>query len=182
MTGNNNIGNYTQYATINNTSSNAVFGGNIAAGASLTTLVNPNLRWETTRQFNLGVDLRFLNGRINFSYDFYTKNTTGLLYNLAVPQQSGFSNYTGNTGEFKFWGNEFEINTKNTVNAFKWNTDFNISFSDNKVISLSGGEDYIFGGANGYETITKVGGRIGEFWGLKHEGVYIISWISKSHL
>lgn len=169
--GNNNIGNYTQYATVNNTT-NAVFGSNVASGASVTSLGNPNLGWETTKQFDLGVDLSLFNARVNFSYDFYTKNTTQLLYNLAVPQESGFTNYTGNIGELKFWGHEFALNTKNMVGDFKWNTDFNISFSDNKVMALSGGVDYILGGGNGYATITQVGHRIGEFWGVIQEGVY----------
>jgi TonB-linked SusC/RagA family outer membrane protein len=169
--GNNNIGNYTQYATVNNTT-NAVFGSTVASGASVTTLGNANLGWETTKQFDLGADLSLFNGRINFTYDFYTKRTTSLLYNLAVPQESGFTNYTGNIGELKFWGHEFALDTKNTVGAFKWNTDFNISFSDNKVMALSGGVDYIFGGFGAYQTITKVGQRIGQFWGVIQEGVY----------
>ena len=169
--GNNNIGNYTQYATVNNTT-NSVFGSNIASGASVTTLGNADLGWETTKQFDFGVDLSLFNGRVNFAYDYYVKNTTNLLYNLAVPQESGFTNYTGNIGELKFWGHEFAINTKNTTGDFKWTTDFNISFSDNKVMALSGGVDYIMGGANGYETITQVGQRIGQFWGVIQDGVY----------
>ena len=167
--GNNNIGNYTQYATVSNTT-NTVFGGTVAPGASVTTLGNPNLGWETTKEFDLGLDLSLFNSRINFTYDYYSKRTTNLLYNVAVPQESGFTNFTGNIGELKFWGSEFAVNTKNMVGAFKWNTAFNISFSDNRVMSLSNGVNYIFG--PGGRTLTEVGHRIGQFWGMIQEGVY----------
>lgn len=170
--GNNNIGNYTQYASVNNTT-NSVFGNTIVSGASVTSIANPNLGWETTKQFDLGLDLSLFNGRINFTYDYYSKRTTHLLYNLPVAQESGFTNFTGNIGELKFWGHEFAIDSKNMVGAFKWNTDFNISFSDNRVLALSGGLNYIFGGENGYATITQVGQRIGQFWGMIQQGVYV---------
>lgn len=170
--GNNNIGNYTQYATVNNTT-NAVFGSTVASGASVTTMANADLGWETTKQFDFGVDLSLFKARINFAYDYYVKHTTKLLYNLAVPQESGFTNYTGNIGELKFWGHEFAINTKNLTGQLTWTTDFNISFSDNKVLALSGGVDHILGGFGAYQTLTKVGGRIGQFWGVVQEGVYV---------
>lgn len=171
--GNNNIGNYTQYANINNTT-NAVLGNTIASGASVVTLSNPNLGWETTKQFDIGLDAGLFGNRVNFSYDYYTKRTTKLLYNVAVPQESGFTNFTGNIGAFKFWGHEFTLNSQNLKGgALKWNTDFNISFNDNRVVALAPGIDRLYGGANGYNTITMVGHRIGQFWGLIHEGVYV---------
>ena len=71
--GNNNIGNYTSYALVNNTT-NAVFGNTVATGAVVTSLANPNLGWETTKQFDVGLDLGLFNDRIQFIYDFYTKN------------------------------------------------------------------------------------------------------------
>lgn len=69
VTGNNNIGNYTQYARINNTV-NAVFGNNVAPGAAVVSLANPNLGWETTRQLDIGLDLGFFNDRFQFTYDY----------------------------------------------------------------------------------------------------------------
>lgn len=100
--GNNNIGNYTQYALINNTV-NAVFGSTVAPGAAVTTLSNSNLGWETTKQIDVGLDLGLFNDRVQFTYDFYTKNTTNLLYSVQIAQESGFSNYSDNIGEIKFW-------------------------------------------------------------------------------
>jgi TonB-linked SusC/RagA family outer membrane protein len=169
--GNNNIGNYTQYATVS-TTTNAIFGSTLAPGASLTTLGNRDLGWETTKAIDIGVDVSLLNNRINFVYDFYQKNTTNLLYNVNVPQESGFANFTGNVGELKFWGHEFTIGSRNTTGKVKWNSDFNISFNDNKVVALSDGVNRIYGGQGAYATLTQVGHRVGQFWGLIQDGVY----------
>lgn len=170
--GNNNIGNYTQYANVN-TTTNAIFGSTIAPGASVTTLGNNNLGWETTKQLDFGINLGLFQNRLNFTYDYYTKKTTNLLYNVAVPQESGFTNFNGNIGELKFWGHEFTVNAKALTEAFKWTIDANISFNDNKVLALSDGVDRLYGGFGAYQTITMVGHRIGQFWGLIQDGVYV---------
>ncbi|HKO78162.1 MAG TPA: SusC/RagA family TonB-linked outer membrane protein, partial [Flavobacterium sp.] len=169
--GNNNIGNYTQYALINNTA-NAVFGSTVASGAAVSSLGNDQLGWETTAQLDLGLDLGLFDDRIHFGYDFYTKNTTNLLYNVSVAQESGFTNFNDNVGEIKFWGHEFSLSTKNLVGEFKWNTNFNISFNDNEVLALADGVERIYGGFGNYATITEVGKPLGQFYGLVQEGVY----------
>jgi TonB-linked SusC/RagA family outer membrane protein len=165
--GNNNIGNYTQYALVNNTV-NAVFGSNVATGAAVTSLANPNLGWETTKQFDAGLDLGLFNDRIQFTYDFYTKNTTNLLYSVQIPQESGFAFFQDNIGEIKFWGHEFAIRTINTDGKLKWTTDANISFNRNKVLALAEGIDRVYGAFH----ITKVGQPFGQFYGLISEGMY----------
>ena len=169
--GNNNIGNYTQYALINN-SSNAVFGSTVASGAAVSSLGNTNLGWETTSQLDLGLDLGLFDDRIRLGYDYYTKNTTNLLYNVAVAQESGFTNFNDNVGEIRFWGHEFSLNTKNLTGEFKWNTNLNISFNQNKVLALADGVERIYGGFGAYATITQVGKPLGQFYGLIQEGVY----------
>ncbi|MFN3849638.1 MAG: SusC/RagA family TonB-linked outer membrane protein [Spirosomataceae bacterium] len=169
--GNNNIGNYTQYALINN-SANAVFGNSIVSGAAVSTLGNANLGWETTKQLDLGLDVGLLNDRISLAYDYYLKNTTNLLYNVAVAQESGFTNFNDNVGEIKFWGHEVSLNTKNFVKTLKWSTNLNLSFNRNEVIALAPGIGRLYGGPNNYNTITMPGYPIGQFWGLVHEGVY----------
>ena len=88
ITGNNNIGNYNQYALINHTT-NAAFGNTVASGAVVTSLSNANLGWETTKQIDAGLDVGFFNDRIQLTYDYYTKRTTNLLYGVQVPQESG---------------------------------------------------------------------------------------------
>jgi TonB-linked SusC/RagA family outer membrane protein len=165
--GNNNIGNYTPYALINNTV-NGVFGSNVASGAVVTTLSNPNLGWETTKQIDLGLDLGLFNDRITFVYDYYTKRTTNLLYSVQIPQEAGFTNFNDNIGEIKFWGHEFSLTTRNTVGKLKWTTNANISFNRNKVIALADGIDRVYGTFH----ITQVGQPFGQFYGMKGLGLY----------
>src|SRR5690606_9047759 len=167
--GNNNIGNYTQYALVNNTI-NAVFGSTVATGAAVVSLANSNLTWETTKQFDMGLDLSFLNNRIQFTYDYYLKNTTNLLYSVQVPQESGFTNFNDNIGQIRFWGHEFALNTVNIDgNKFRWTTNANISFNRNKVIELAEGLDRVYGTFH----ITQVGKPFGQFYGLVADGVYM---------
>lgn len=170
--GNNNIGNYTQYNTINITKG-GVFGSTVVNGSQVTNLGNSNLGWEKTKQLDLGIDFSFLNNRITLTYDYYKKITDNLLYSLSVPRESGFSTITGNVGKIKFWGHEISINSHNLVGAFKWDTNFNIAFSDNRVLALSGMSDYMLASTGIVQTITKVGGRIGQFYGMVQEGVYV---------
>jgi TonB-linked SusC/RagA family outer membrane protein len=169
--GNNNIGNYTQYAQVDN-SLNAVFGNSIESGAAVVTLGNENLGWERTRQFDIGVDLRFLNDRLEFTYDYYKKNTTDLLYNVAVPQESGFTDFNDNVGEIEFWGHEFSLVSRNFTGDFNWTTNLNLAFNRNEVVALAEGVDRLFGGFGAYVTITRPGEPLGQFWGLIHDGVY----------
>ena len=165
--GNNNIGNYTQYALVNNTV-NAVFGNNVATGAVVTSLANSNLGWETTKQFDIGLDLGLFNDRVQFIYDFYTKRTTNLLYNVQIPQEAGFGTFSDNIGEIRFWGHEFSLTTRNTVGRLKWTTNANISFNRNIVESLAPGIDRVYGNFH----ITQVGQPFGQFYGLVKQGYY----------
>ena len=171
LVGNNNIGNYTHYNTIG--SSNTVFGDTSYSGTAIINLGNDDLGWEKTKELDLGFDLGLFNNRITFTYDYYNKRTTSLLYEMPIAQESGFSKITGNVGELKFWGHEFTLNTKNFVGDFKWDTNFNITFSDNKVLSLSGNSDQIVAYSERVSTITKVGGRIAQFYGPIQLGVYM---------
>ncbi|WP_192346113.1 TonB-dependent receptor [Algoriphagus sp. Y33] len=168
VTGNNNIGNYTSYALVNNTI-NAVFGETVVPGAAVTTLNNNNLGWETTAQLDLGLEVGLWDDRVLFTYDYYTKNTTNLLYAVQVPQESGFTNFNDNIGEIHFWGHEFSINTINTTGAFRWSTNANLSINRNKVLELADGIDRVYGTFH----ITQVGQPFGQFYGLIKEGNYM---------
>lgn len=166
--GNNNIGNYTQYALVNNTV-NTVFGNSVATGAAVTSLANPALGWETTAQYDIGLDLGFFNDRVQLTYDYYQKSTTNLLYSVQVPQESGFGSFNDNIGEIKFWGHELAVTTRNMVGKLKWTTNANISFNRNRVISLADGIDRVYGTFH----ITQVGKPFGQFYGLVAQGVYM---------
>jgi TonB-linked SusC/RagA family outer membrane protein len=167
ITGNNNIGNYTQYALINNTV-NVAFGNTLTPGAAVTSLDNPNLGWETTAQFDVGFDFGFLDDRITFNYDYFVKNTTNLLYAVQIPQESGFTNFNDNIGEIKFWGHEFQINAMPTKGAFRWTVNANLSFNRNEVLALADGIDRVYGSFH----ITQVGQPFAQFYGLRKLGNY----------
>ena len=168
VTGNNNIGNYTQYALVNNTV-NVAFGNNVTPGAAVTSLNNSNLGWETTSQFDMGFDIGLWDDRVSFVYDFYTKNTTNLLYAVQIPQESGFTNFNDNIGEIKFWGHEFSVNAVAVnTSSFRWNINANISFNRNEVLSLAEGIDRVYGTYH----ITQVGKPFGQFYGMVKLGNY----------
>ncbi len=164
--GNDGIPLYNSFASIG--TGNTVFNNQLVTSANPSSLANDQLGWERTKQTDLGLDASFLNNRITLTYDYYSKKTDKLLYNVPVPYASGFSSIAYNIGTFKYWGNEFTISSKNLVGEFKWSTDFNISFNDNKVLALGNNNQPIYGNFS----ITQVGSRIGQFYGYVWEGLY----------
>ena len=171
-TGNNNIGDYTQLSLVNTT--NYVFNNVVSPGAALNGIGNLDLTWETTSQLDLGLDLELFNGRISFTYDYYRKNTSGYLYGVDIPIQSGFTTIQSNVGSFNYWGHEFTIDSRNFTGKFKWNTGFNISF-DRNIVKKLGTNDAPLGGYNQYwdDNRTAVGQQIGMFYGYINTGVYM---------
>ena len=83
---------------------------------------------------------------------FTRRTTTNLLYNVQIPQESGFAFFTDNIGEIKFWGHEFSLTTKNTTGKLKWTTNANISFNRNLVVALAPGIDRVYGGTLSHHT------------------------------
>ena len=114
------------------------FGYGGEPGIAPTRLANPNLRWEQTAQFNVGINLSALNGRVEFEADYYNKQTKDLLLNVNLPATSGYTTYTQNLGQLENKGFEFGLNTHNLTGAFKWSTDFNIAFNRNKITDIEG--------------------------------------------
>ncbi len=168
ITGNNAIGNYTQYGSVD-IGQSTVFGSNIVPGSAATTIANRGLGWETSNQIDLGLDLTFLNDRISLSYDYYNKLTSDLLWSLNVPPASGFANFTGNIGEIKFWGHEFLLNTKGSIGDVNFSFGGNISFNKNEVVKLDPTVPFIINN----QTLTIEGQPVAQFYGLVHDGVYV---------
>ncbi|HEY0273605.1 MAG TPA: SusC/RagA family TonB-linked outer membrane protein, partial [Chitinophaga sp.] len=172
ITGNNNIGNYTFISSIGN-NLNYYANGGIYQGATITTLGNDDLAWERNRQFDAGLDMSVLKGRINFTYDYYYKITDGMIQNRPIPRASGFSTIRYNTGKFAFWGHEFTVSTVNLTGKLKWTTSFNISVDRNMIRSLvsPGYIDYGSTGASNYFR-NAVGHPLGMFFGYVFDGLY----------
>jgi TonB-linked SusC/RagA family outer membrane protein len=170
--GNYNIGNYTYIAGLN--TDNYVLNNVVTSGKSLNGLGNNNLTWETSTSYDIGMDLQLFHNRVSFTYDYYWKKTEGLLYNINIPEQSGYSSVYSNIGRFDFWGHEFSIASKNLTGDLKWNTNFNISF-DRNIVKQLGVNNAPIGGYTEYwdDNRTAVGHPIGMFYGYVNTGVYM---------
>ena len=164
ITGNEAIGNYDYiYSYV----PSIIYDG--IGGVSPARIAKDNLKWEETKQFNTGLDLSFLNGRLVITADYYNKNTDGLLANYQLPKESGFSYMRTNVGEMNNKGYEFVVSGDIIRKKdFTWNASFNISHNKNKIIKLSEGKAYLEGGLWWMEE----GGSIGDFYGYKSLGVF----------
>jgi TonB-linked SusC/RagA family outer membrane protein len=180
VTGNNRVTDYA-FRAIQAMPANAAYAFNngIIPGSVLTALSNENLKWESTGQFDAGLDLDLLKGRIQFTTDFYMKKTYDLLLNSGLPGSVGILNTFKNIGEVQNRGWEFSLNTVNIQQKnFKWSSSFNISFNKNKVVELTENQEAITTAVSwdsGFKMplyIAKKGDPIGRFYGFVWEGVY----------
>ncbi|MAZ29584.1 MAG: SusC/RagA family TonB-linked outer membrane protein [Cytophagaceae bacterium] len=167
QTGNEAIGNYTSQGEF-------MVGANYLdySGAAPVVMPNSGLSWETTTQYNAGLDLSLWKNRVVLNGDVYLKKTNDLLYNVPIPRTTGFSYITQNIGEIENKGVEVSISTRNLVGDFKWNTNLNISSNKNMVKDLP--DELLTNGyiQNGQYHILKEGLPIGTFYGWKFNGVY----------
>ena len=168
QTGNQSVGNYTWLGEYKTTSSR--YDGEVAV--TNTALSNRDLCWETTTQYNVGLDMSFLKGRISFNADAYLKLTDDLLFASPLPSYTGFGKRSENFGSISNKGVELAIETINIETAnWGWKTNFNISFNRNRIESLSYGEDVIYS-TNDIHALARVGEPVGVFYGWRALGVY----------
>lgn len=113
-----------------------VFGSGEQVGFVGSGFSNQDLKWETTTQTDIGLDLITLGNRLNLSMDYYKKNTTDLLYNATLPPSSGYSSSIRNVGEIENKGFEFELSYRNLRGEVKWSSALNMSFNRSKVVDL----------------------------------------------
>jgi TonB-linked SusC/RagA family outer membrane protein len=170
VTGNNSFSsNYPAIGTVSN--ANYDLNGNKVTGFAPTTIDNPNLHWEQTASTNYGLDMGFLNNRINLTLEYYNKNTTNLLLNVPVPLATGYATQFVNIGSVNNKGFEVELNTRNLVGAFKWSTTFNIGWNKNVVTKLGNNNTPIFTGFGNTVEIT-VGQPLVSYYLYDAIGVY----------
>lgn len=149
------------------------------AGVILGNPGNTNLKWETTRQVDVGVEMEFLNGRIHLEADYFKKNTTDLLLNVAIPAYAGGGTQTRNVGEIENQGFEFSLGgVPIDKGGFRWESNLNVSTLKNQVISLGGlprlgtGTGVGGGMSTTYEYMLMPGQSLGSYWGLKYLGTF----------
>lgn len=112
---------------------------------SYNSIGNPNLKWETTRTVNAGIDFSFFNSRLSGSIDFYVSNTSDLLMSRTVPIMNGYNSIMDNVGETRNTGVELALNSVNVESKdFRWSSSFNFALNRDKIIELRGdGKDDI---------------------------------------
>jgi len=139
-----------------------------------------DLKWETTSQYDAGIDIGFLSNKINLTVDYFYKTTEDLLLDFPLPITTGFRTVLANAGSIRNKGFEFTLDTRNFSRPnFSWNTNFNISFIKNEVIDL-GGRPFVIRapevvrafGSNSFNVgITQVGQPLGTFFVLEEDGI-----------
>ncbi|RMG61662.1 MAG: TonB-dependent receptor [Calditrichaeota bacterium] len=176
ITGNQDIGDFRSLLILG-PGANAVLGDEILTGISPTQLANPDLKWEETKQWNLGLDFGLWDNRVSGSIDVYKKNTTDLLLEFSVPQPAVVETRLDNAGEVENKGIEIALNTINVAKGdLFWRSSINFASNKNEVKSL-GGRDFIITGRVSGAGLSGVNAQIylpghpvGTFFGPKFLG------------
>ena len=158
---------------------NYAFGNALASGFAVNNPANPNLQWESLKQFDAGLDISFLQRRVNATFDYYIKRSENLLTNSILPPTAGYSGtLTKNIGTIENRGFETEITTINTTGLIKWTTNLNFSFLKNTVIDLGvdiNGNPLKYQGVKIYQSyanLTTQGHPIASFYGYVFDGIW----------
>lgn len=164
------------YATLNQLAAGkTVFGDALYNTFAPSTTLPGNLKWETTEQTDIGMDLGLLANRIQVTADFYIKNTRDLLNSVQLPASMGFTNTIQNVGVIQNKGLEFSVNSNLLNGLFKWDLNGNIAFNKSKVVKLYGGQQILAGRVSALIfddniTMLREGEPMGVFYGYKENG------------
>ncbi|HEY8657490.1 MAG TPA: SusC/RagA family TonB-linked outer membrane protein [Hanamia sp.] len=172
-TGNNAL---SPYQTLNALGSNkVVFNDALYTSYGPGTTKPGQLKWETTYEYDAGLDLGLFNNIINITVDYYHKKTKDLLNMVQLPASTGYVNTLQNVGEIQNKGWEFSASAQIADKAVKWNVSANISFNRNKITKLYGGQDiygsvFFTGPLNDYVNLLREGQPLGIFYGYLENG------------
>ena len=155
---------------------NAVFNDGVAQGVLSARLPNPNLRWETTKEFNVGLDYELIKGRLSGSIDLFHRKTYDQLFIKPLPSVVGFTSVRTNAGDVLNRGVDFAIKSLNLDGALKWTTSITLSYVKNQVTSLPPFTQQIIGGnagnfVSGY-WIVREGDALRSFYGYQIDGIF----------
>lgn len=173
--GNQEIGNYPYSSLIASGQKVYSFGGQVVNGAKIVEGGNANIKWETTTQTNVGLDVSLWNNRISIIADWYNKQSDDILVRVPVPLSGGDQNPPFvNAGKVENKGWELSVNYKERRGELFWSVGGNISGLQNRVVSLAEGEPILggFGLSDGPLTRTEPGQPIGSFYLWKMEGIF----------
>lgn len=136
---------------------------------------NPDLKWERTDQFDVGVDVGFLKNRINLELSYYYKKTNNLLLARPLPYTTGYTSVMDNIGQVDNQGIDLMLNTVNIdTKDFRWETTFSLNYNKNEIKKLGANNEDIFTDPTFLDgdIILRVGESLGTFWGYKRLGTW----------
>lgn len=174
--GNNNIGNYPYQSVYTlDSNQNYVFGGVYTTGASITTYVDPSLKWEKTHTSDIGIETGFFQNRLTLNATYFYRKTTDVLYKPSASYSSifGLSVSQVNTGAVENKGWEFEVGYRDKVGAFNYWVNGNFSIIKNKVLTLGMGNVIQANGMVGNGSNLFIGYPMQMYYGYKTDGVFL---------
>lgn len=181
VTGNNRVGDFDYLTNYYNPINNSyTFNNEYVSGVVPTNIGNSDLKWESTEQVDVGLDMGFFKQRVMLSADIYKKTTKDLLLNTQLPPSSGFGSAIKNIGSVENKGLELTLTTKNiTTKNFSWTSSANIAFNKNKLLALGEGQntlESLINWDNNWRNtsayIAKIGEPLGLMYGYEWLGTY----------
>lgn len=178
ITGNQNLGSYNSLSSLGQY--NYTIGEVKGTGFAPSKIPNSDLKWETTSTFDAGLDIGFLDNQLNLTFDYYNKQTKDLLWDVTIPNSSGFGSIFKNHGELENWGVEasisYDLITGKKESDFTWSTTLMYSMNRNKVVSLPGITPGRTGNLSGHLKIDgswiEEGYPVGIWYNYKYDGVF----------
>ena len=176
MTGNNQIPSYQSLSQL--AANKVVLDGNVVElGRYPINVANDDLKWESQKQYNVGLDLGLLSNRFQLTMDAYYKRIDDMLLNVNIPSSSGYQSAWKNAGSMENRGVELSLTAHWLRGEIGWSTDFNISAYRNKILKLDGGvyQQFYDRGLNAKITsdvVLRTGSPVGIYYGYISQGVY----------
>ena len=175
ITGNQELPPYQPLALLDET--RTVLGNTSVVGFMPIRVANNDLKWETTAQFDVGIDFGLVEERIRFTADYYHKKTTDLLLEVFLPTSSGFSSAFQNVGSTENKGFEFSVEADILTGDFTWTAGFNIARNRNKVLNLGVEEERFinvpsFHAASQPVSVLRTGEPLSNFYGYQSDGFF----------
>ncbi|WP_217606919.1 TonB-dependent receptor [Chitinophaga sp. GbtcB8] len=179
LAGNNRISDFLYTSLYRSNGTPYSLNNTLVPGYAITSLANPDLKWESTLSRNAGLDASLFNNHLQVTFDAYMNDTRDLLINVPIAANSGFSTQLQNVGSVRNRGLELQLSTAAiSTKDLKWNINFNISTNRNEVTKLSNVADHYFassGWGAGNEYLVQVGQPVGTIWGYEADGMYTLN-------
>ena len=173
LTGNSEIDVYKSLARV--TSGTLLLNGVRTPYSYISDMANPDLKWEKTGQFDLGMEIGLWQNKLSFDVAYYNKKTTDLLLDCPLPHSTGFKTVYKNIGSVRNQGMDLMISARPvTTNDFSWSSTLNLNYNKNEILHLGDNDEDIEmnGWVGGSESILRVGENMSSFYGYRRLGVY----------